>query len=88
MRPIDADVLLKKRFKVYDGTEAVGADDIENAPTLDCVPVVRCKDCLFSQIKHYLGDTDLYCKRFHKFKLESDFCSRGKRKGGEQNATD
>lgn len=63
-------------------------DLIENAPTLDCVPVVRCKDCLFSQIKHYLGDTDLYCKRFHKFKLESDFCSRGKRKGGEQNATD
>ena len=43
MRLIDADALPK-----YTGY-ALSADDVamavENAPTIDAVPVVRCKDC-------------------------------------------
>lgn len=49
---------------------------IENAPAIDAVPVVRCKDC-----KHCL-DT-LWCK----YKLQpcddNDFCSYGERKEAE-----
>lgn len=41
---------------------------IDNAPTIDAVPVVRCKDCLVKQICRYrtgLGD--------------NGFCSQGER---------
>lgn len=48
-RLIDADKLEKQE---YWGNERcfdyVDAEDIDNAPTVDAVPVVRCKDC-----KHY-----------------------------------
>lgn len=51
MRLIDADGLWW--YKLYDidetGTSvavnAVLLTDIDNAPTIDAVPVVRCKDC-------------------------------------------
>ena len=54
MRPIDADTLIDKSYwheeiPTYDnpfphGRDAVDIEDIENAPTIDAVPVVRCKD--------------------------------------------
>ena len=44
MRLIDADVLLDSIFKSCNTTEST----IDNAPTIDAVSVVRCKDC-----KHY-----------------------------------
>ena len=61
MRLIDADAL-KERLKEYciDGDEQamqwydiMGIDEtIDNAPTIDAVPVVRCKDCfLFGECK-------------------------------------
>lgn len=55
MRLIDADVLLSgfdvRKVVEYDesgcGVEykAVPVEAIKNAPTIDAVPVVRCKDC-------------------------------------------
>lgn len=87
MRPIDADAVLSK-VTFWHGYKDEIIDDIEKAPTLDVVPVVRCKDCLFSEKRHYLGDTVLYCKQFCDFMEESDFCCRAERKDGEQNATD
>ena len=46
MRLIDADKLERKE---YWGNERcfdyVDAEDIDNAPTVDAVEVVRCKDC-------------------------------------------
>lgn len=60
MRLIDADAL-KERLKEYciDGDEQavqwydiMGIDEtIDNAPTIDAVPVVQCKDC-----KHFADD--------------------------------
>ena len=48
-RLIDADKLEKQE---YWGNERcfdyVDAEDIDNAPTVDAVPVVRCKDCKHS----------------------------------------
>lgn len=49
--------------------------DIENFPTADVVPVVRCKDCMYSQLRYghidcingvsyrnTWNDPDMYCK--------------------------
>ena len=59
-RLIDADALKTKAircetFKLTDAPvflKAVGTKEIDKAPTIDAVPVVRCKDC-----KHYNGLT-------------------------------
>ena len=48
MRPIDADALFE--HKVYAETPTISGDFvpgfvIDRAPTIDAVPVIRCKDC-------------------------------------------
>ena len=90
-RLIDADALKTKAikcetFNLYDAPvflKAVGTKEIDKAPTIDAVPVVRCKDC-----KHY---------EIHKPKVlencerngyiipmkPDDFCSYGERKDGD-----
>lgn len=74
MRLIDADKLERQE---YWGNERcfdyVDAEDIDNAPTVDAVPVVRCKGC-----KHEFGGSCIICG-FQKRKPE-DFCSYGERK--------
>lgn len=47
MRIVDADALKKETGKwLTDPTDSrLLADVIDNAPTIDAVPVVRCKDC-------------------------------------------
>lgn len=82
MRLIDADALIEEHCKgcgqdIKDGckTDPVCATLMwfEDAPTIDAVPVVRCKDC-----KTY--KTDYMCF----FRNPDDFCSYGERKEGEQ----
>ena len=50
---------------------------INDAPAIDAVEVVRCKDCIW-----YLKDGS--CARHLKQFESYDFCSYGKRKDGEQ----
>ena len=85
---IDANALLRHKRKMsgadFGGEfwdEAVLASDIKNAPTVDAVPVVRCKDC-----KHWHKDT-VFCgympygeasERVNWY--ADDFCSYGERK--------
>ena len=60
--------------------------DIDEAPTVDAVPVVRCKDC-----KHYhteLGWCDVnstFIKEHSEWRMfnDDDFCSYGERREGE-----
>ena len=52
---------------------------VEDAPAVDAVEVVRCKDC-----KH--TDTDgcgaIYCEKWDRWEMPEDFfCSYGKRRG-------
>ena len=99
MRLIDADRLSEA---IYDNVsapyeEAVFAKEdclteVYAAPTVDAVPVVRCRDCQhwkptgskagnsFSDME-YIGGCEFtkYCRR------ESDFCSYGERKEGADN---
>ena len=90
MRMIDADVLMHEANS--DGAYGyVDAKQISEAPTVDAVPVVRCRDCQhwkptgskagnsFSDME-YIGGCEFtnYCRR------ESDFCSYGERKEGAE----
>lgn len=51
---------------------------IEDAPTVDAVPVVRCKDC-----KHYAlwedGRAMFHCDKRDCTMYDDDFCSYGER---------
>lgn len=52
MRLIDSDRLLTDRMKskyyhLPNGDTAIPITDIEHAPTIDAVKVVRCKGCIF-----------------------------------------
>lgn len=74
MRLIDADALIKE----LDENEDVGGwylakADIEAAPTVDAVPVVRCRECVhFDNRFHECRRTMWSCK-------DDDFCSYGER---------
>ena len=58
MRLIDADVLKTKAIscetsELYDSPvffKAVGTKEIDEAPTIDAVEVVRCRDCKYYEI--------------------------------------
>ena len=97
MRLIDANALIsymdecskESRFRVYYGYAKSFIDD---APTIDAVPVVRCRECKhwkhsgskagnsFSDME-YIGG----CEFSHYYRRESDFCSYGERKEGAGN---
>ena len=81
MRLIDADALMDEVN--FDGAYGyVDAKQISESPTVDAVPVVRCReckhrgtdDCIF-HIKGEPADEELLLK------LDNDFCSYGERKG-------
>ena len=78
MRLIDADALMEKANS--DGAYGyVDAKQISEAPIVDAVPVVRCREC-----KHlgFCGDaTNLEVMGFY------GYCSRGERKEGADHDT-
>lgn len=50
---------------------------IDAQPTIDAVPVIRCKDC-----KWWREDSDRTCKHFYTSpRVANDFCSYAERKG-------
>ena len=78
MRLIDADRLLKGK----KDHELISTHLIWNAPTVDAVEVVRCKDCRHSFTGNYFKG--YACKRLsgeHTFTVSPDgFCSKGERR--------
>ena len=86
MRLIDADNLVPDicDAEIEYGTKPVhfSANAIDLAPTVDAVPVVRCRECKYRgtddcifHIKGEPADEELLLK------LDNDFCSYGERKG-------
>lgn len=84
MRLIDLDseyiqeTLYRRGFKTRQDIE----EWLNNAPTIDAVPVVRCRECKYRgtddcifHIKGEPADEELLLK------LDNDFCSYGERKG-------
>lgn len=98
-RLIDADELKGKAFADPDDGEYfeyfVYCQDIDEAPTVDAVPVVRCRECenwkpYGSKAARKLGDPlERYggCEIWNGGHLESDFCSYGERKVDENGRT-
>ena len=100
MRLIDADRLSKPIYAEEDNItgsgmsydEICGYNDgidiawnkIDQAPTIDAVPVVRCKDC----IRRYDTDECPMCflieGKYYEYTNENGFCDRGERKEGAE----
>ena len=56
---------------------------IKNAPTVDAVEVVRCKDCKKWLKVEPSGTNCRYCAITTRSRLPYDFCSYGERRSGE-----
>ena len=86
MRLIDLDsdyiqeTLYRRGFKTRQDIE----EWLNNAPTIDAVPVVRCKYC----IRRYHTDECPMCflieGKYYEYTNENGFCDRGERKEGAE----
>ena len=56
--------------------------EIEDAPTVDAVEVVRCKDCKYRKRPLFAGN-GIYCVENRRHFELDDFCSYGERREGE-----
>ena len=101
MRLIDADRLNKPIYAEEDNItgsgmsydEICGYNDgidiawnkIDQAPTIDAVPVVRCRDCKFGDWDSEPNDA-MVCMRTKDgfWRSGNDFCSFGERKEGAE----
>ena len=87
MRLIDLDsdyiqeTIYRRGFKTRQDIE----EWLNNAPTIDAVPVVRCKYC----IRRYDTDECPMCflieGKYCEYTNENGFCDRGERKGDADN---
>ena len=62
MRPIDADALKEDLTRFY-ANEVTARELIDEQPTIDAVPVVRCKDCKYLIQTVYFGIKINVCRR-------------------------
>ena len=76
MRLIDADALPRYTGMALSADEVARA--VENAPTIDAEPVVRCKDCWYRNGTS--GQPDIPCLQMHE---DDWFCADGERREGE-----
>ena len=95
MRLIDADAVSNKLEEIasepdyqHEGEDwmtgvIIAQTEVDFAPTIDAVPVVRCKDCKY---KNFDGIGGLWCGR-HSMYIDDveGFCSYGERKDGDGN---
>ena len=86
MRLIDVDALIALIKKRINNSMIIGwlCSIIRDAPTIDAVSVVRCKDC----IRRYDTDECPMCflieGKYYEYTNENGFCDRGERKEGAE----
>ena len=80
MRLIDADFACKGCIR-YRSSLSCEECVVNDAPTVDAVPVVRCRECKYRDGTP--GQPNILCGQMH----EDDFCSYGERKEGADNDT-
>ena len=80
-RLIDANSLIKEAYA--DGAYGyVDAEQIADAPTIDAVEVVRCRECKWWHEDDGVG----YCDNpdgLDNYAKPDEFCSYGERRGGD-----
>jgi len=88
MRLIDADALMEKEHSwLRDGDVlwCIPPSHIDLATTIDAVPVVRCRECIYYKIcDEWENGKRMLCELHHHSYLDHDgdnhFCSWGQRK--------
>ena len=92
MRLIDADALIEHaELKEWGLTKNlwINAEVFRNAPTVDAVPVVRCRDCKWWKEEteyEWDGETELkqqLCTEHDGYFEPDDYCSWGERREDE-----
>ena len=91
MRLIDADALqnillpiataLEHEYGSLGGAVSECMKHIDNAPTIDAVPVIRCRECKWWQEDDDIGHCD-NPDGLDNYAKPEDFCSYGERKEG------
>ena len=90
MRLIDADELLEKIHDLYI-TEigyrhrCIDVESVMDAPTVDAVPIIRCKDCKYGSPNGIYGCVLERFNRLDKSErmYSNDYCSRAEGKDDE-----
>jgi hypothetical protein len=95
MRLIDADALITRLNSVLKTVNVVFPDNfdvgclagvksaiqmVKDAPSVDAVPVVRCKDCSNTDIAVCLPDGMFYCNEWESTTRGHWYCCRGEEK--------
>lgn len=88
---IRAGRLLKTQDDRRSAAHAVGRiiEHLDRMPTVDAVPVVRCRDCRYytDATFNLFTEHDImlcaYTTDFHCYKEPDDYCSKGVRKRGD-----
>lgn len=80
---IERDALYDNRYKYSSGQAhkayGIAIDDVCDAPAVDAVPVVRCKDCRYL----YFKDMSAYCPHSVSACRPDNFCSCGERRADD-----
>ena len=79
MRLIDADALKDKQFGAFGW---LAGKDLTAAPTIDAVPVVRCRECKHCDPENYHCDHPMSTAAPLRRKPD-DFCSYGEKEGAD-----
>ena len=85
-RLIDANALIAEYDRIHIGEPGKARKLMEDAPTIDAVEVVRCRDC-----KHWLKDVTVCtgfvgrCDFANYMVNAKGYCSYGERKDGDGN---
>jgi hypothetical protein len=85
MRLIDANALPNYKFNVtievgeHKGPAEIRVafwEDVKNAPTIDAVPVVRCRECKYAE-KTVWSSGEMYCRVWKMNPRPDGFCHMG-----------
>ena len=87
---VKAGRFLKLQDDKRTASHAIGKiiDHVDKTPAVDAVPVIRCRDCKFWETYGFKGsrkagdplEWEGGCKKWRGGRLESDFCSYGKKR--------
>lgn len=70
---------MAKRKTVYDASDALIEVVRSGTPTIDAVPVVRCKDCVYwrQDVNNLYGCMHWYCTHLLRKTMPDDYCNHG-----------
>ena len=87
MRMIDADATKRRVADTYFDTLIPCVNRaLDDSPTIDAVPVVRCRECKL-WLNSKLFPHNHYCIRSERVAYPDDFCSYGEKRCDEDGTT-